>query len=53
LAEKYGGGGHPNAAGCRIPLVQVSFETISDEDKNKILEKIRNLLFEEQNEKNT
>ncbi len=52
LAEKYGGGGHPNAAGCRIPLMQVSFETIPDEEKNKILEKIRKLLFEEQNENN-
>lgn len=51
LAEKYGGGGHPNAAGCKIPLSQISFESLSEEEKNEILEKVKELLFEEKNEK--
>jgi len=52
IAEKYGGGGHPNASGCKILLSQTSFESISEEEKNKILEKIKKILFEEQNEEN-
>ena len=52
IAEKYGGGGHPNASGCKILLSQTSFESISEEEKNKILEKIKEILFEEQNEEN-
>ncbi len=45
IAEKYGGGGHPNAAGFRVPIKDVDFGYIDNEEKIDIVKKLRELLF--------